>query len=497
MFKTNKQKIGLYWQPIGGNNIDQYSAHSYLISDVSKDGATDILLDLGKYDNYQALSKNQISAAFPDVRKYLDGRAKALFLSHCHPDHINAIPHYIKLGYKLPPVYLGRFTLIILKGLFNYFNIKEKDYPEFVEVNAGDDIRIGSLDIKVMTASHTCFDSFGFYITSYNGKLYITGDSKLDSHLLFRKGTDYNELEYLKSQKIDALVADIAFSYRTDNHQGEIPIYKEFSNIIKDNKEKLNLILVYETHTELYLSAFLAAIKNKKDIIFYGNSTFYSFLIAIKDYGIDYQALANGRSKIYYSIEEAKKDNVDYKDFVMIGAFMTLSELAKEYPINANTISIINTSTNRFAPLIEQVKEQGINIYSDKDYPCFCCIGHYFLDDIIKLYDLVSPKMLIPTHAPDNLNRLFYIIAKAFKINYFRKPPRNMDKVRISDGKVEVIRHKGVNKWLGITYKGRDLVEELELKEIKTGGIGLIPSKLDIKSIKRDYKNYIKVNKKS
>ena len=495
MFKNKYQKKGLYWQPIGGNNIDQYSAHSYLISDISNDNRTDILLDLGKYDNYQALSKKQISAAFPDIREYLD--AKALFLSHCHPDHINAIPHYIKLGYKLPPLYLGKFTIIILKDLFNYFNIKEEDYPEFIEIKIGDELKIGSLCIKIITAGHTCFDSFGFYIKSSNGKLYITGDSKLDSNLLFRKGTDYNELEYLKSEKIDAMVADIAFAYRTDKNKGEIPIYKKFAELINQDKNKLNLILVYETHLELYLAAFLAAIKHKKDIIFEGNSTFYSFLISVKDYGFDYQKKANGRSEIFYSFKEAKTAGVDLKNTVMICAVDSLTNLAKEYPINQDTISVINTSLGRFDKVAKQVKKRGVKIHSTVDYPYFCCIGHYFLDEVIKLHNIISPKMLLPTHAPDTLNKAFNSITKFFNIGYFSKPPKNGDVVRILEGKISIKHKRTSKKWLGIFYKDRDMVEELELKQIKTAGKGGVPGTICPKYAKRCFSDYIKVKKKA
>lgn len=49
------EEYGLYWQPLGGNNIDQISGHSYRYTDVTADGRTTIIVDLGKFDNHQAL----------------------------------------------------------------------------------------------------------------------------------------------------------------------------------------------------------------------------------------------------------------------------------------------------------------------------------------------------------------------------------------------------------------------------------------------------------
>lgn len=67
-------KIGLYWQPLGGNNIDQISGHCYRYTDCSCSSAsfsyTTLIIDIGKFDNYQALGVEgavaalRISAAF-------------------------------------------------------------------------------------------------------------------------------------------------------------------------------------------------------------------------------------------------------------------------------------------------------------------------------------------------------------------------------------------------------------------------------------------------
>ena len=50
---------GLYWRPLGGNNIDQISGHCYQYTDVvttnGKTSQTIIMVDLGKFDNHYAL----------------------------------------------------------------------------------------------------------------------------------------------------------------------------------------------------------------------------------------------------------------------------------------------------------------------------------------------------------------------------------------------------------------------------------------------------------
>ena len=131
-------KIGLYWQPLGGNNIDQISGHCYRYTDCSHNSAaflyTTIIVDIGKFDNYQALGVEGASAALPDIRPFLNGgtfQAAAIFITHSHPDHLNGLVHYLKLGYKLPPVYLGRYSAMILEDLYDEFEI-----PSFIRKQA-------------------------------------------------------------------------------------------------------------------------------------------------------------------------------------------------------------------------------------------------------------------------------------------------------------------------------------------------------------------------
>ena len=115
---------GLYWQPLGGNNIDQISGHSYRYTNVCKSSGKiereTILIDLGKFDNHQALGIKNSAAAVPDIRIFIENTKnmpKALFLTHSHPDHLNGIVHYLKNGYKLPPLYAGKYTFMILYDL--------------------------------------------------------------------------------------------------------------------------------------------------------------------------------------------------------------------------------------------------------------------------------------------------------------------------------------------------------------------------------------------
>ena len=152
---TAINQAGLYWQPLGGNNIDQISGHCYRYTDLqpNKEGnlrRTTIIVDLGKFDNHQALGVQNSTAAVPDIRNLLVGEydtAKAIFLTHSHPDHLNGIIHYLKAGYHLPDLYAGKYTFMILEDLYKFYQIPKTQRPAQITVAPGDKIKIGSLEI--------------------------------------------------------------------------------------------------------------------------------------------------------------------------------------------------------------------------------------------------------------------------------------------------------------------------------------------------------------
>ena len=166
------QDTGLYWRPLGGNNIDQISGHCYQYTRVFQKNNqikySSLLVDLGKFDNHQALGIKNSIAAVPDIRDVLQTKElnlKGLLITHSHPDHLNGIVHYIRAGYRLPTLYGGRYTKMILEDLYKHYQIGKVKQPPFVVINDGDKFKCGYISVEVLSASHTCFDSFGFILS--------------------------------------------------------------------------------------------------------------------------------------------------------------------------------------------------------------------------------------------------------------------------------------------------------------------------------------------
>lgn len=446
-------KIGLYWQPLGGNNIDQISGHCYRYTDCSCSSAsfsyTTLIIDIGKFDNYQALGVEGAVAALPDIRRFLSGgvfQAAAVFITHSHPDHLNGLIHYLKLGYKLPPVYLGRYTAMILEDLYAEFEIDPDRRPELRLIDDGDVISVGSLTVEVIAASHTCFDSFGFIIKSDSAVIYHTGDMKIDASTYFRKPTNLHRLKEL-SGKIDCVVADFCGVVEEGLAVREVETFKRLVKIMRAHRHRSKIFIpVYPTHPEMYIIAFLAALKLRKNVVFYGNEDFCSYLNRIIGYGINFDRLAGKRIKVLYQPDARIAELKD--NYAVIGTYNFLDKVFR--PTRRDSYGIVTAKTF-FNPLKGQFNIRSIEFTTVDEEPQLQGFGHGFLGDYERLNDLLRQPLFIPTHCPRFVIENFYELGEFLGFRLLKPAPRNLELYRINGGECVKIGEE-VAEWLAVRY---------------------------------------------
>ena len=481
-------KIGLYWQPLGGNNIDQISGHCYRYTDCSHNSAaflyTTIIVDIGKFDNYQALGIEGASAALPDIRLFLSGgayQAAAIFITHSHPDHLNGLVHYLKLGYKLPPVYMGRYSAMILEDLYAEFEIPLEQRPEIRLIQDGDKISVGTLEIEVLASSHTCFDSFGLVIKSASAIVYHTGDMKLDSSTYFRKPTNLRRLQELAG-KIDAVVADFYGIVEEGFAIKEVDTFKRLVALMKSHRRYSKIFIpVYPTHPEMYIIAFLAALKLRKNVVFYGSEDFYSYLHRIIDYGIDFEKLANNRIRVLYHPDGglAELDN----NYVVIGTYNYLAEVFR--PTRKDSYGIITAKTF-FNPLKGQFNIRSIQFTSVDEEPKLQGFGHGFLGDYEKLNQILGRPLFIPTHCPRFVIDNFRELGEFIGFRLLTPAARNKELYRLN-GKECIKVGTELAEWLVVRYD-EEKNELIPVEQKATSGQGFLKRTISNRRCARRFK---------
>lgn len=484
-------QVGLYWQPLGGNNIDQISGHCYRYTDLqlNKNGKlhrTTIVVDLGKFDNHQALGVKNSVAAVPDIRNLLSGEdsAKALFLTHSHPDHLNGIIHYLKAGYKLPCLYGGKYTFMILEDLYRIYQIPKTQRPPQILIAPGDTVKLGSLEIEAISSSHTCFDSFGFIIKSKSATIYHTGDMKIDQSTYFRKPTDLKRIRELSDQ-IDYIVADFYGVYDDGFATKEVTTYKKLISILRRHNRPKIFLPVYPTHPEMYIIAFLAALKLQKNVVFFGNTDFYSYLHLIQKYGIDFSKLAGQRIKVIYTHEKNEIATLD-DNYVVIG---TYNHVSAAFDANSQNCFGIITAATFFNPLKGQLNAHNIPFVSVDDVPELQGFGHGFWGDIEYLHLLLPRAKFIPTHTPHFVIENLRELAEFSNMELLRPTPINNEIWELGKASYRCLQ-KLPAKWL-VALEDGDRVYLKEVFQKATSGMGFLKRTISNRRCLRRFKMYL------
>lgn len=186
---VNEEK-GTKIEFLGGNNEYRIGANSILIEHGEVgESPKRIMLDVGALFPPDWVSYD---AALPEMSQYFENPyhnvekpVDALFITHCHEDHIGALVYLAAAKYKLPKVYTSGFTRDFVMSQMHKNNIPDEFIPEIVTVKQGDTIEIAdNLKVSPFNVSHSTAGALGFHIlTTIDGKdnagLVFSGDYHL------------------------------------------------------------------------------------------------------------------------------------------------------------------------------------------------------------------------------------------------------------------------------------------------------------------------------
>ena len=119
-----------------------------------------------------------VDIVIPDITYLKQNRhmVRAILLTHCHEDHIGALP-YILRDLNVP-IYGTQFTLALVRRRLDERNLL--DQAVLNEVKARDVIEIGPFKIEFIHVTHSTIDCVALAIRTPAGVVIHTGDYKMD-----------------------------------------------------------------------------------------------------------------------------------------------------------------------------------------------------------------------------------------------------------------------------------------------------------------------------
>ena len=186
-----KDTYGTQVKFLGGNNENRIGANSILIEH-SEQGkkTTRVMIDSG---SLFAPDYSEYAAVFADMSSYFENPyhpceypVDALFITHCHEDHIGALAYFAVAKYKLPKIYTSEYTKDMILSQMKKLNVPQEFIPEIEIVSQGQTVDASdNTHVSPFSVSHSTHSALGFHIHTttdgqINAGLLCTGDYHLD-----------------------------------------------------------------------------------------------------------------------------------------------------------------------------------------------------------------------------------------------------------------------------------------------------------------------------
>lgn len=181
-----------------------------------------LMVDLG-----MTFSGNEypgVDLVFADL-EFIEERAKDLagiVLTHGHEDHIGAVPYFAEeLG---APLYATPFTAELVRR-----KLEEAGLLGKVELSIIDDLEefeVGPFGIRYVPLAHSIAEGNALVIETPHGRIFHTGDWKLDEEPIIGEPTTEEELTEIGDEGVLALVCDSTNVFNPNPSGSEGAVFK-------------------------------------------------------------------------------------------------------------------------------------------------------------------------------------------------------------------------------------------------------------------------------
>ena len=131
---------------------------------------------------------------------------KAVIITHGHYDHIGAIPHLMgDLGN--PPMFMGKMTAGLVRKRQQQY--KRAPQLKIKEITDKDNIKISNdFQVEFLRVNHSIPDCFAILVKTPYGKIFHTGDFKIDFSPVNDKPADLQKIAQIGNEGVLLLMSD-------------------------------------------------------------------------------------------------------------------------------------------------------------------------------------------------------------------------------------------------------------------------------------------------
>lgn len=340
-----------------------------------------------------------IDLVLPDL-SFIEERSDDLLgivLTHGHEDHIGAVPYLAAdLGV---PLYATPFTAALIRGKLEEEGIASEVELKIIEIGGSFDI--GPFKCRYVPLAHSIPEMQAVVIDTPYGRVFHTGDWKLDDQPVIGKPATAEELTKIGDSGVLALVCDSTNAFNNDDSGDEGGVRDDLMKAVADVKGKV-LVTTFASNAARLQTLGEVAKANKRKLCVAGRSLDRITRVAkaagyLKNFPetIDFDTAmrlppkevmiiaTGGQGEANAALGRIAADNhvikLDEPDVVIFSS--------KQIPGNEVAIGVIQNSLARKNIRIVTEKQAHVHVS-----------GHPGRPELAAMYKWIRPEMLIPVH---------------------------------------------------------------------------------------------------
>ena len=188
-----------------------------------------------------------VDLVFADL-EFIEDRAKdleAIVLTHAHEDHIGAVP-YFAADLEVP-IYATPFTAELVRRKLQEAQLEDAVDLIVIEEDHGS-FEIGPFEVTYLPLAHSIAEGNALLIATPHGKIFHTGDWKLDEDPIIGEPTTEEELTEIGDEGVLALVCDSTNVFNPSPSGSEGAVYKGLLEEVQRHGGKRVLVTTFASN---------------------------------------------------------------------------------------------------------------------------------------------------------------------------------------------------------------------------------------------------------
>jgi ribonuclease J len=342
-----------------------------------------------------------VDLILPDVGYLHDRPVRAVVLTHAHEDHVGGLP-YLMREVQVGEIWGTRLTLGLVKskldehGLLRASELREAD-PE------GGPVQIGPFALEFVRMAHSIPDAVGVLIETSAGRVFHTGDWKLDHTPVDGLRTDVGRLAELGNRGVDLLLGDSTNAERPGYTRSERVVGEAFRQLIPQRQGRI-LISSFASNIHRIQQAIDVGIESGRKVAVVGRSMRRNLNVA-RNLGYitvpddvlvrpaDLDEIPVNEQLIICTGSQGEPlsalTRIAYNDHPAIHVERGDTVIISARPVPGNELRVHDA--------INRLTRNGAEVLHEENAPVHVS-GHARAEEMRTLLGLVRPKALMPIH---------------------------------------------------------------------------------------------------